>query len=131
MVSSMIAFAGCGFTGLEGGFFSEVIIKIILYVCIEVAFAGICFFISLMIKSVGASIAVNLVSMIVLNGVGQFLVSKAWAVPFLKFTPLGQTFLLIGDGSPANLIPAAIAAVTGVVLILLISYLKLRKEELK
>ena len=129
--SSVIAFVGCGFTGLEGSFFSDVIVKILLYVCIEVSFAGICFFISLMIKNVGASIAVNLISMLVLNGVGQYLVGQAWAAPILKFTSLGQTFLLIGDGSPANLVPAVIAAVTGVVFILVISYLKLRKEELK
>ncbi len=112
-------------------FFREVVLRIVAYTLVEVAFVSICFFLSMLVKSLGAAIGVNLVSMLVLNIVGQMLVSKEWAVNFMKFTPLGQTFMLLVDASTKNLIVSVAASVLGLAVTVTLSYIKFRKQELK
>lgn len=112
-------------------FFMKVVLRIVAYTLVEVAFVSICFFLSMLVKNLGAAIGVNLVSMLVLNSVGQMLISKEWAVNFMKFTPLGQTFLLLGDASTKNLIVSIVASVLGLAVTVMLSYIKFRKEELK
>lgn len=112
-------------------FFREVVLRIVAYTLVEVAFVSICFFLSMLVKSLGAAIGVNLVSMLVLNIVGQMLISKEWAVNFMKFTPLGQTFMLLVDASTKNLIVSVAASVLGLSVTVTLSYIKFRKEELK
>lgn len=112
-------------------FFGEVVLRIVAYTLVEVAFVSICFFLSMLVKSLGAAIGVNLVSMLVLNIVGQMLISKEWAVNFMKFTPLGQTFMLLVDASTKNLIVSVVASVLGLSVTVTLSYIKFRKEELK
>ncbi len=112
-------------------FFREVVLRIAAYTLVEVAFVSICFFLSMLVKNLGAAIGVNLVSMLVLNSVGQMLISKEWAVNFMKFTPLGQTFLLLGDASTKNLIVSVVASVLGLGVTMTLSYIKFRREELK
>ena len=113
------------------GFFREVVLRIVVYTLVEVAFVSICFFLSMLVKSLGAAIGVNLVSMLVLNIVGQMLVSKEWAVNFMKCTPLEQTFMLLVDASTKNLIVSVAASVLGLAVTVTLSYIKFRKEELK
>ena len=112
-------------------FFREVVLRIVAYTLVEVAFVSICFFLSMLVKNLGAAIGVNLVSMLVLNIVGQMLISKEWAVNFMKFTPLGQTFMLLVDASTKNLIVSVAASVLGLAVTVTLSYIKFRKEELK
>ena len=112
-------------------FFREVVLRIVAYTLVEVAFVSICFFLSMLVKNLGAAIGVNLVSMLVLNIVGQMLISKEWAVNFMKFTPLGQTFLLLGDASINNLVSSVVASVLGLGSTMVLSYIKFRREELK
>lgn len=112
-------------------FFREVVLRIVAYTLVEVAFVSICFFLSMLVKNLGAAVAVNLVSMLVLNSVGQMLISKEWAVSFMKFTPLGQTFLLLGDASINTLVSSVVASVLGLGITMALSYIKFRKEELK
>ena len=112
-------------------FFREVVLRIVAYTLVEVAFVSICFFLSMLVKNLGAAIGVNLVSMLVLNIVGQMLISKEWAVNFMKCTPLGQTFMLLVDASTKNLIVSVAASVLGLAVTVTLSYIKFRKEELK
>jgi ABC-type transport system involved in multi-copper enzyme maturation permease subunit len=112
-------------------FFREVVLRIVAYTLVEVAFVSACFFLSMLVKSLGAAIAVNLVSMLMLNFLGQILISEEWAVDFMRFTPLGQTFLLLADVSNKNLIVSVVASVIGLIVVLGLSYMKFRKEELK
>ena len=84
-----------------------------------------------MLKKLGAAIAVNTISMITLNLTAQLLMDKEWVLDLLKFTPLGQTFLLIGDVSTGNIILSVVVSVTGLAVVIALSYLKFRKEELK
>ena len=69
--------------------------------------------------------------MLVLNIVGQMLISKEWTVDFMKFTPLGQTFLLLGDVSTNNMIISVVASILGLAVTMVLSYTKFRREELK
>ena len=112
-------------------FFREVMLRIVVYTLVEISFVSICFFVSMLVKSLGAAIVVNLVSMLVLNILGQMLISKGWAVNFMKYTPLGQTFLLLGDASINNLVISVAASVLGLGVIMVLSYIKFRREELK
>ena len=112
-------------------FFREVVLRIAAYTLVEVAFVSICFFLSMLVKNLGAAIAVNLVTMLVLNVLGQMLIGKEWATIFMKFTTLGQTFLLLGDASTKNLIVSVVASVLGLAVTMTLSYIIFRKEELK
>ncbi len=112
-------------------FFREVILRIVTYTFVEVAFVSICFFLSMLVTNLGAAIAVNLVFMLVLNIVGQMFISKEWALDFMKYTPLGQTFLLLADTSTNNLVISVVASVLGLGVTMALSYVKFRKEELK
>lgn len=116
---------------LWNDFFREVILRIVAYTLVEISFVSICFFLSMLVKNLGAAIAVNLVSMLVLNIIGQTLISREWSVDFMKFTPLGQTFLLIGDAGINNLIISVVASFLGLGLTMVLSYIKFRGEELK
>ena len=50
---------------------------------------------------------------------------------FMKFTPLGQTFLLLGDVSTNNMIISVVASILGLAVTMVLSYTKFRREELK
>ena len=112
-------------------FFREVVLRIVAYTLVEVAFVSICFFLSMLVKNLGAAIAVNLVTMLALNVLGQMLIGKEGATIFMKFTTLGQTFLLLGDASTKNLIVSVVASVLGLAVTMTLSYIKFSKEELK
>lgn len=116
---------------LGNDFFREVVLRMVTYTLVEISFVSICFFLAMLVKNLGVAIVVNLVSMLALNAIGQILISKEWAVDFMKFTPLGQTFLLLGDASSNNLIISAVASLLGIGVIMALSYIKFRKEELK
>lgn len=129
--SAVLAFGVKGMDGLGDSFFREVIVRVFAYTLAEVSFASVCFLLSMLVKNLGASIAVNLVAMISLNSIAQELVSKEWAESFLKFTPVGQTFILLFDASTKNLVISAVASLLGLAVTLVLSYFKFRKEELK
>lgn len=112
-------------------FLRAVILRIVAYTFVEISFVSICFFLAMLVTNLGAAISVNLISMLVLNSVGQALVSKEWAEDFMKFTPLGQTFFVLTDTSNENLVCSVVASVLGLVVTLMLAYIKFRKEELK
>ncbi|MBQ7832231.1 MAG: hypothetical protein IJ336_01475, partial [Lachnospiraceae bacterium] len=106
-------------------------LRIVAYTFVEISFVSICFFLSMSVKSLGAAITVNLITMLVLNMVGQMLICKESLVDFMKFTPLGQTFILLGDASTNNLLTSFVASVLGIGVIMALSYARFRREELK
>lgn len=116
---------------LVDDFLGEVILRIVAYTFVEISFVSICFFLSMSVKSLGAAITVNLITMLVLNMVGQMLICKESLVDFMKFTPLGQTFILLGDASTNNLLTSFVASVLGIGVIMALSYARFRREELK
>jgi len=129
--SAVLAFSVKGMDGFDGNFFREVIVRIFAYTLVEVSFSSACFFISMLVKNLGASIAANLVAMLGLNSLAQPLIGKEWAEGIMKFTPAGQTFMLIADASTKNLIISAVASLLGLAVTMALSFVKFRKEELK
>jgi len=129
--SAVLAFSVKGMTGFGDSFFREVVMRIAVYTLVEVSFASACFFISMLVKNLGASIAVNLVAMLGLNSLGQALIGKEWAEEFMRFTTVGQTFMLLADASTENLIISAIASLLGLAVTMVLSFVRFRKEELK
>ena len=129
--TTIIAFAWKGTGNLEGSIGREVIARILVYTLAEVAFTAICFLLSMFIKNLGASIIVNMIALLVINSIGEMLIGQEWAYDFLKLTPLGQTFILIGDVSTGNLILAVVGALVCLGIILTCSFLKFKNEELK
>lgn len=119
-------------TGDPGSrFFREVILRAALYALVEVSFASICFLLAVSVKTLGASIAANLVAALGLNTLAQELAGRPWAEGIMRFTPAGQTFLLLADASGKNLWCALAAALSGIALAGCIAYACFRKQELK
>lgn len=129
--SAVLAFSVKGMNGFDGNFFREVIARIAAYTLVEVSFASACFFISMLVKNLGASIAANLVAMLGLNSLAQPLIGKEWAEGIMKYTSVGQTFMLLADAGTKNLIISAVASVFGLAVTMALSFVKFRKEELK
>ncbi len=129
--SAVLAFSVKGMNGFENCFFRDVIARTVAYTLVEVSFASICFFLSMLAKNLGSAIAVNFVALLGANSLAQELITKEWAVGFMKFTPAGQTFMLLADAGTENLIVSAVASLLGLALTIAVSYIKFRKEELK
>lgn len=130
-VGGIISFSVKGMGETGSVFFREVILRAALYTLVEVAFASHCFLVAVMVKTLGASIAANLVMALGLNTLAQELVSHPWAEGLIRFTPAGQTFLLLVDAGPQNLWCAFAASLLWIVLAGAIAYGSFRKQELK
>ncbi len=128
---AVMAFGVKGLDGFDGSFFREVVLRIAAYTFVEVSFVSVSFMLSMFVKNLGGSIAVNLAALIGLNFLAQMLLEKEWAQGFLKFTHVGQTFMLVADASTKNLIFSVAASMIGLAFTIMMSYIKFRKEELK
>lgn len=129
--SFIVSMMAAGSHNFVDDFSREIVLRIVAYTFVEISFVSICFFLAMLVQNLGAAIAVNLVAMLVLNAVGQTLVTKEWAMDFMRFTPLGQTFFALADVSNKNLVMSAVASILGLGITLTLSYIKFRKEELK
>lgn len=128
---AVLAFSVKGMEGFNGSFLREVVMRIAVYSLVEVSFSSVCFFISMIVKNLGASVMVNLVALLGLNCAVQPLIDKQWAQDILKFTPVGQTFMLLADASTKNLVISAAVSLLGLTVTMALSFIKFRKEELK
>ena len=131
IVSLVIASFVEGTVVLVTDLFREIILRMGAYTLVEISSVSLCFLLSMFVKDLGVAIAVNIVAMLSLNAAGQMLLGKEWAMSFLKYTPLGQTFLLLADASTNNLVISVVASIMGLVVTMALSYVKFRREELK
>ena len=83
------------------------------------------------IRHLGASIGVNLGLLLLSNVVAQILFNFDWAPSVLRFTPVGQTMLMLADVETGNIAAALVASVVGIAAALTLSYVKFGREELK
>ena len=130
-LSSLIAFGMQGVTGVEGSFAREVVVRSVVYVLIEIAYSATCFLASMFVRHLGGAIGLNLGLMLMSNVGAQLIFNFDWAPDVMKFTPVGQTMLMMGDASNGNVAAALTACVVGVAAVLALSYLRFGKEELK
>jgi len=128
-ISSLIGFLVTKEVGIDS--FNIVIIQGLVFTLVEISFTSICLLTSILVKKLGTAITVNLIGLLALNGVAQSLIGQTWSANILKFTPIGQTFLIIGDTSTANIITAISASILGLLVTVMLTYIIFRKEELK
>lgn len=130
-ISSIIAFNMQGFTGIEGSFAREVIVRSLIYVLIEIACSATCFLASMFVRHLGAAIGLNLGLMLMSNVGAQLMFNFDWAPQVMRFTPVGQTMLMMGDASNTNCVMALVSSVIAFAAVIALSYLRFRREELK
>ena len=130
-VNGLIGFMAGGLGGTEVDIWSGVIMRSLVFTVVEVAFSAICVFLSMLVKNLGGSIAINLITLLALNIVTQLLISQDLLMNILPFTPAGQTFFLFQDYTPANLMTAAVSSIAFLFIVLGACFLKFRKAELK
>ena len=128
---SAIGFAMFGTETDDGSFVRNVIVRALIFVSAEISYFLICFVISMFIKKSGLAIIINMVVMLATNIGCQILATKEWALNIIRFTPPGQTLMLLGDVSNGNLAVASSVCIMFTVLVAAVSFIRFRKEELK
>ena len=130
-LGSFLVFRFMGFGDLPGSFFREVVLRILVYCLVLVSSSSICFLLSCLVRNLGAAIAVNLVAMLVGNGIVQSLAEESWGEMPLRLTAVGQTLVTLCDSDTSNYLLASATSVVGLVVVLFVTYFLLRKAELK
>lgn len=130
-LSSVISFGMCGFTGIEGSFGREIIARSAVYILVEVAYAATCFFSSMLVRHLGGAIGLNLGLMLIANLAAQIILNFDWAEKFVRLTPVGQSMFVLADISNTNIATALASSVVALAAVVVLSYLKFRREELK
>ena len=130
-VSSAVAFGMCGITGIEGNFGREIIARAAVYILVEIAYAATCFFSSMLVRHLGGAIGLNLGLMLIANLAAQIILNFEWAEKFVRFTPVGQTMFVLADLSNSNIATALASSVAAIAIVIALSYVKFRREELK
>ena len=130
-ISTLVAFASVGVGEVEGSFFVSVIVRGFVMLLADISFVSICLVISMLIKNQGASITVNLLSLILLYCGCEALFGFEWCAKLLRYTPVGQILYLFSDVSGGNLMTACAVSVVGIAAAVGVSYIKFSKEELK
>ena len=130
-VSTAVAFVMKGTGGIEGTFARSIIGRAAVLAVVEVAYASACFLSSMYIRHLGGAIGLNLLLMMALNFAAQTLIEHSWAEKYLRMLPAGQAIFVIADISNKNVLMALSSAVIAFVAVLVLSYVKFGKEELK
>ena len=126
---SVIGFLGAKEMGIDSLW--TVIGQGMLYVLVEVSFVSVCFFVSMFVKKLGAAIAINEVTLILIDLATELSAEKTWSAQLMKFTPAGQTVYSLMGTSPADIMTSIFVAVFGILITLGVTYMIFRKDELK
>ena len=130
-ISTLVAFVAVGAGDVEGSFFVSVIVRGSVLMLADISFVSICLVISMLIRNQGASITINLLSLILLYCGSEALFGIEWCAKLLRYTPVGQMLYLFSDVSDGNLMTACAVSVVGIIAAVGVSYIKFAKEELK
>ena len=130
-ISSVLAFGMQGINGLDGNFARVIIARALVYIRVEIAYSATCFFASMLIRHQGGAIGLNTGLMLMSNVVTQILLNFEWAENIIKFTPVGQSMLVLYDISNGNIAMALASSVAAVAAVISLSYVRFRREELK
>lgn len=132
----LIAFFGI--TGIKGigtiatGNIVLIIVRtLLLVVIVNIATMSVCIPISFFTKNIGLSIGINAAVIIIWNGLTQSFISNAHALNVLKYTSMGQSFLIFGELSVSDILRAVVVSLVTITASILIAFIKFNKEELK
>lgn len=131
VISSVIGFAMFGTEIEDGSFIRSVIVRAFIFVLAEISYFLICFAVSMFMKKPGIAIIINMVVMLATDIGCQILATKEWAFNIIRFTPVGQSMIVLGDVSNGNIALAASVSVLFIALAAAVSFARFRKEELK
>lgn len=102
-----------------------------LVLLVNLASLSVCIPISFFIKSIGASIGVNVAVMILWYGLTQSFVTNPGVMYLLGYTTMGQSFLIYGDLTSTDVVKAVIVSILTIFISVFITFVKFSKEELK
>ena len=120
-----------GINGFDDGFARAVIVRSLVFIAVEIAYSATCFFASMFVRHLGGAIGLNLGLMLISDIAVQILFSFDWMIKYLNYIPAAQTMLVMGDISNENIARALVSSVVACALVVALSYLKFRREELK
>lgn len=104
---------------------------ILLSLLVNLASMSVCIPISFFAKSIGSSIGINVAVILLWYGITQSFVTNEKVFKILSFTTMGQSFLVYGDMTSADVIKAVVISFITIIVCLAITYFKFDKEELK
>lgn len=128
-LSSVFAFMYASETGVES--FRTLMLQCILYIFAQISFLSICFVISMFVKSLGASIGINMLGLFSIDIITQLIINKSWGIKVLRFTPLGQTTLSLMESSASKMMISVFVSSLWILISVIVAYIMFRKEELK
>lgn len=120
-----------GIGALPGSFFSAVIVRFLLILLVNIASMSICVFISFAVKGMGMSIGANIAVIIIWYGLTQSFVMMEKTITAMTFTTMGQCYFVLYDLSIQNSVKALIVSLVTIGIVLLLSFMKFLREELK
>ena len=85
----------------------------------------------MLVRHLGGAIGLNMGLMLMSNIAVQLLFNFDWMIKYLNYIPAAQTMVLLGDISNENIARALVSSVVACALVVALSYLKFRREELK
>ena len=131
ILPATIGFVRFGTFCEDGSFLRNVIARTPTFLITEMAVCSVCFIISMICKKPGIAVIVNMVTMLTASLAVTLISFKDWAMDVLKYIPHGQTSIVLGDMSNKNCALALSVSVALVALVVIGSFAKFRKEELK
>ena len=131
VIPATIGFARFGLACDDGSFLRNVIFRAPVYLVAIISASAICFILSMICKKPGIAVIVNLVTLLTIDLTVGFIATKEWGEKILEYTPFGQKMIVLSDMSNKNTAIALSVSVAFAFLVLLGSYARFRKEELK
>ena len=131
VISSVISFTMQGINGFDDSFARAIIVRSLVYIFVEIAYSATCFLSSMLVRHLGGAIGLNMGLMLMSNIAVQLLFNFDWMIKYLNYIPAAQTMVLLGDISNENIARALVSSVVACALVVALSYLKFRREELK
>ena len=131
ILPSTVCFAVFGAEIYDGSFIRNVIVRSLIFIFAEISCFSICFLTSLLCKKTGFATVLNLGISLTLSIGVQIVAMKEWGMNIIKFTPVGQSMMVIGDVSNSNLALASAVCTVFLAAAAALSYMRFRREEIK
>ena len=131
LLPATIGFIRFGTVCEDGSFLRNVVARAPLYLLTEIAVCSICFIISMLCKKPGIAVIVNMVTTLTASLAVQFIALKPWGENVLRYLPHGQNAIVFSDMSNKNCVLALGVCIAFIAIVIMGSYAKFRKEELK
>lgn len=104
---------------------------VLLVILVHIATMSVCIPISFFAKNIGLSIGINVGVILIWNGLTQSFIASPQVMNVLKYTSMGQSFLIFGELSGSDILRIVVVSVVTIFISIFIAYIKFRKEELK